>query len=88
MNWLNPDKSLREQGIEETAVLTLREKFFFDQNVDRNDPVQLSLLYVQVSHRMCNTTQTLSQLVSYATISIVKCESFHYTKVLLTYCYR
>ena len=49
MNWLNPDKSLREQGIEETAVLTLRKKFFFsDQNVDRNDPVQLNLLFVQV----------------------------------------
>ena len=49
MNWLNPDKSLREQGIEETSMLTLRKKFFFsDQNVDRNDPVQLNLLYVQV----------------------------------------
>lgn len=49
MNWLNPDKSLREQGIEETVVLTLRKKFFFsDQNVDRNDPIQLNLLFVQV----------------------------------------
>ena len=29
-------------------MLTLRKKFFFsDQNVDRNDPVQLNLLYVQ-----------------------------------------
>ena len=49
VNWLNPDKSLREQGIEETVVLTLRKKFFFsDQNVDRNDPIQLNLLFVQV----------------------------------------
>ena len=48
VNWLNTEKSLREQGIEETIVLTLRKKFFFsDQNVDRNDPVQLNLLYVQ-----------------------------------------
>ena len=48
VNWLNPDKSLREQGITETAILTLRKKFFFsDQNVDRNDPIQLNLLYVQ-----------------------------------------
>lgn len=31
-------------------MLTLRKKFFFsDQNVDRNDPVQLNLLYVQVA---------------------------------------
>ena len=49
VNWLNPDKSLREQGIEETSMLTLRKKFFFsDQNVDRNDPIQLNLLFVQV----------------------------------------
>ncbi len=54
MNWLNPDKSLREQGIEDTIVLTLRKKFFFsDQNVDRNDPVQLNLLYVQVCVCVC-----------------------------------
>eukprot|EP00731_Ephydatia_muelleri_P016952 Em0010g50a len=46
VNWLNSDKSLREQGISETAVLTLRKRFFFsDQNVDRNDPVQLNLIY-------------------------------------------
>ena len=48
LNWLNPEKSLREQGIDETQVLVLRKKFFFtDQNVDRNDPIQLHLLYVQ-----------------------------------------
>ena len=51
VNWLNPDKSLREQGIEETSMLTLRKKFFFsDQNVDRNDPIQLNLLFVQVEN--------------------------------------
>ena len=50
VNWLNPDKTLQEQGIEETSILTLRKKFFFsDQTVDRNDPVQLNLLYMQVS---------------------------------------
>ena len=50
VNWLNPDKTLQEQGIEETSTLTLRKKFFFsDQTVDRNDPVQLNLLYMQVS---------------------------------------
>lgn len=43
------EKSLCEQGIEETAVLTLRKKFFFsDQNVHCNNPVQLNLLYVQL----------------------------------------
>ena len=48
VNWLNSDKSPREQGISESAVLTLRKIFFSDQSVDRNDPVQLNLIYVQV----------------------------------------
>ena len=49
MNWLNHDKSLREQGVGENDAVRLRKKFFFsDQNVDRNDPVQLNLMYVQV----------------------------------------
>ena len=54
VNWLNKDKSLREQGIDETQVLTLRKKLFFsDQNVDCNDPVQLNLLFVQVCVCVC-----------------------------------
>ncbi|KNC74224.1 hypothetical protein SARC_13223, partial [Sphaeroforma arctica JP610] len=46
--WLNHDKTLREQGAGENDSVRLRKKFFFsDQNVDRNDPVQLNLMYVQ-----------------------------------------
>ena len=50
VNWLEPQQTLREQGlIDETTVVTLRKKFFFsDQNVNANDPVQLHLLYEQV----------------------------------------
>ena len=50
MNWLDHSKTLREQGIDVVETLLLRRKFFFsDQNVDARDPVQLNLLYVQVS---------------------------------------
>ena len=46
--WLNPEKTLTEQSVVETDILLLKKKFFFsDQNVDRNDPIQLNLLYVQ-----------------------------------------
>ena len=49
VNWLSAEKSLREQGITETTVVTLRKKYFFsDQNVDQNDFAQLNLLYAQV----------------------------------------
>ena len=50
VNWLDHSKTLREQGIDVEETLLLRRKFFFsDQNVDARDPVQLNLLYVQVS---------------------------------------
>ena len=46
-----------EQGIEESAILTLRKRFFFsDQNVQSNDPVQLNLLYVQLKDDIINGT--------------------------------
>ncbi|KAI8930298.1 hypothetical protein BC831DRAFT_440033 [Entophlyctis helioformis] len=47
-SWLNPEKTLREQGISEGDIIILKKKFFYtDQNVDRNDPVQLMLMYNQ-----------------------------------------
>ncbi|KAK6099239.1 hypothetical protein MT418_000678 [Batrachochytrium dendrobatidis] len=50
--WLNPDKTLREQGLTESDAVILKKKFFFtDQNVDRSDPVQMMLMYNQ-SHEM------------------------------------
>lgn len=39
---------MAEQGITENDVVILKKKFYFtDQNIDRNDPVQLNLLYNQ-----------------------------------------
>ena len=50
MNWLDHNKTLREQSVDVNETLLLRRKYFFsDQNVDARDPVQLNLLYVQVS---------------------------------------
>ena len=46
--WLNPEKSLPEQNVTENDMVLLKKKFFYsDINIDRNDPVQLNLLYVQ-----------------------------------------
>jgi len=50
VNWLDHSKTLRQQGIEESDTLLLKRKIFFsDQNIDARDPIQLNLLYVQVS---------------------------------------
>ena len=57
VNWLKAEESLCEQGIVETAVLTLRKKFFVsDQNVNCNDPMQVHLLYVQLRDAIINGT--------------------------------
>ncbi|EDV28944.1 uncharacterized protein TRIADDRAFT_19795, partial [Trichoplax adhaerens] len=48
LNWLAHEKTLREQGVDESQTLVLRRRFFFaDSNVSTLDPVQLNLLYVQ-----------------------------------------
>ena len=49
VNWLDHTRTLREQGVDENECLIFRRKYFYsDQNVDKRDPVQLNLLYVQV----------------------------------------
>ncbi|CAH8495829.1 unnamed protein product [Heterobilharzia americana] len=61
-NWLAPGKTLRQHGVEEPEILLLRRKYFFsDQNVDTRDPVQLSLLYVQLKEAILNGTHPISQ---------------------------
>ena len=47
--WVDSNRSLMEQGIEEWETLLLKKKFFFsDFQVNESDPIQLNLLYVQV----------------------------------------
>jgi len=46
--WLHPNQPLVEQGIEEKDTLLLKKKFFVtDQSVDRGDPIQLHLVFIQ-----------------------------------------
>jgi talin len=62
VNWIDPSKTLREQGIDETETLLLRRKFFFsDQNIDSRDPVQLNLLYVQARDAILDGTHPVTQ---------------------------
>ncbi|KAK9884059.1 hypothetical protein WA026_004996 [Henosepilachna vigintioctopunctata] len=60
--WLDPAKTLREQGIDEHETVILRRKFFFsDQNIDSHDPVQLNLLYVQARDAILNGTHPITE---------------------------
>ncbi|XP_066142630.1 talin-1 isoform X3 [Euwallacea fornicatus] len=62
VHWLDPSKTLREQGIDEYTTVLLRRKFFFsDQNIDSRDPVQLNLLYVQARDAIVNGTHPITQ---------------------------
>lgn len=60
--WLDPGKTLREQGIDENETVILKRKFFFsDQNIDSHDPVQLNLLYVQARDAILNGTHPITE---------------------------
>lgn len=62
VNWIDPSKTLREQGIDESEPVLLRRKFFFsDQNIDSRDPVQLNLLYVQARDAILDGTHPITQ---------------------------
>ncbi|XP_054280659.1 talin-2 isoform X2 [Macrosteles quadrilineatus] len=65
VNWIDPSKTLREQGIDESEPVLLKRKFFFsDQNIDSRDPVQLNLLYVQARDAILDGTHPITQEVA------------------------
>ncbi|KAF2072336.1 hypothetical protein CYY_006349 [Polysphondylium violaceum] len=46
--WLNHAQPLHEQGVSDEDTVLLKKKFFVDDfNVNRDDPIQLHLVYVQ-----------------------------------------
>lgn len=62
VNWIDPGKTLREQGIDEAETVLLRRKFFYsDQNIDSRDPVQLNLLYVQARDAILDGTHPVTE---------------------------
>ncbi|XP_044738316.1 talin-1 isoform X2 [Chrysoperla carnea] len=62
VNWIDPSKTLREQGIDETETVLLRRKYFFsDGNIDSRDPIQLNLLYVQARDAILDGTHPVTQ---------------------------
>lgn len=74
MNWVDPSKTLREQGIDEGERVLLRRKFFFsDGNIDSHDPVQLNLLYVQViTVMLCFKSVNINQIYANVLYFFVK----------------
>lgn len=62
LGWLDHNKTLREQDVDEGSTLLLRRKFFFsDKNIDSRDPVQLNLLYVQCRDAIVNGTHPVTE---------------------------
>ena len=60
--WLSPDKSLRDQGVDEREVVMLRRRFYFtDKNVYWNDPAQLRLIYLQSQKDIVEGTHPCSK---------------------------
>ena len=49
-NWVDHSRTLREQGIVETEILTIKRKLFIgnDGNEDIDNPIQRNMQYEQV----------------------------------------
>ena len=49
-NWVDHSKTLREQGIVETEILTIKRKLFIgnEGNEDIDNPIQRNMQYEQV----------------------------------------
>ena len=59
--WLKSDKCLREQGIAEGDMVLLKKKFYYsDDFVDKNDPIQLNLLYNQTKDMILQGNHPIS----------------------------
>ena len=50
-NWVDHSKTLREQGIVETEILTIKRKLYIgnDGNEDIDNPIQRNMQYEQVT---------------------------------------
>ncbi|KAJ3364655.1 Talin-1 [Allomyces javanicus] len=71
IKWLNPEKSLPEQGVAESDTVILRKKFFFsDGTIDRDDPVQLNLLFSQSRDAIISSKYpcTLNEAIQFAAL--------------------
>jgi len=56
-NWLATNKPLHEQGITRTDIVLLAKRFFYsDNNISKDDPVQLHLLYAQCQSKIVEGT--------------------------------
>ena len=62
-DWLDPDKTLYEEDVQDDEVLLFAKRFFSnDFNVDMNDPMQLHLIYVQASNAVVTGKYVASYL--------------------------
>lgn len=78
--WLNPNLSLAEQGVNESTKLNFKKRFFCDDlNVDKSDPIQLSLIFQQSRDSVvsANMPVTPDEAVRLASLQL-QCEIGNY----------
>ncbi|EGD80615.1 Tln1 protein [Salpingoeca rosetta] len=71
--WLQHELTLRAQGVMPDQVLVLRKKFFFsDQEINRDDPVQVNLVYGQAKDSIVKGEHpcTLDEAVQFAAMQV------------------
>lgn len=55
--WLDDERTLNEEDVEDNEMLIFAKKFFSsDSNISADDPMQLHLVYIQVSFTIYSLT--------------------------------
>jgi len=69
--WLNDKQGLYEQDVVEENVLILAKRYFFsDEQIDRTDPVQVHLIYVQCKEGVLQSKYPVTREESYNLASL------------------
>jgi hypothetical protein len=64
-NWLSATQSLHEQGVNEEAMLCLKQKFFISPaSVSLEDPVALHLVYIEVTKAFVSCFCTSAAIIT------------------------
>eukprot|EP00795_Rhopilema_esculentum_P003811 gene3811-15099_t len=71
-NWLVHDRTLREQGVDDSQMVVLRRKYMYEPNVNIKNPVEINLLYVQARDGILDGTHpcTMEEACKFAGLQL------------------
>uniref|UniRef100_A0A6G3MJ19 Talin-2 (Trinotate prediction) n=1 Tax=Henneguya salminicola TaxID=69463 RepID=A0A6G3MJ19_HENSL len=72
IRWVDHDKTMSEQGIDNSFILVLRRKYFYESNRNVFDPMEINILYNQCRDEILSGTLicTSEEIVKLASLQL------------------